>query len=70
MKRFRSPKLLGLESQMARAEQLASMSVPMVADLYRAHLQACELAAARRKATRRGRDEVKSSKAARAFKVV
>jgi hypothetical protein len=36
-----SPKALGSESRMKRARKLAEASLPIVADLYLAHMQAC-----------------------------
>jgi hypothetical protein len=41
-KRKPSPKMLGSETREVRAKKLADASLPIVADLYLAHLQACE----------------------------
>lgn len=41
-KRQPSPKMLGSDSRIVRAKKLADASLPIVADLYLAHLQACE----------------------------
>lgn len=40
-KRNLSPKILRADSRMKRAQKLADASLPLVADLYVAHLQAC-----------------------------
>lgn len=40
-KRKLSPKALGLESRLKRARKLADVSLPLVAELYVAHMQAC-----------------------------
>jgi hypothetical protein len=36
-----SPKILRTDSRIGRARKLAKASLPLVADLYLAHLQAC-----------------------------
>jgi hypothetical protein len=40
-KRNLSPKTLSSDSRIGRARKLADASLPLVADLYLAHLQAC-----------------------------
>jgi hypothetical protein len=40
-KRILSPKILRADSRIGRARKLANASLPLVADLYVAHLQAC-----------------------------
>jgi hypothetical protein len=40
-KRNLSPKILRADSRIRRARKLADASLPLVADLYLAHLQAC-----------------------------
>jgi len=40
-KRNLSPKTLRYDSRIGRARKLADASLPLVADLYLAHLQAC-----------------------------
>jgi hypothetical protein len=40
-KRALSPKILRADSRAKRARKLADASLPLVADLYVAHLQAC-----------------------------
>jgi hypothetical protein len=40
-KRKLSPTALGSESRLKRARKLADASLPLVAELYLAHLQAC-----------------------------
>jgi hypothetical protein len=40
-KRNLSPKILRADSRVRRARKLADASLPLVADLYLAHLQAC-----------------------------
>jgi hypothetical protein len=40
-KRKLSPKALGSESRLKRARKLADASLPLVAELYLAHMQAC-----------------------------
>jgi hypothetical protein len=41
-KRTLSPKALGSDSRIGRARKLADASLPLVADLYLAHLQICQ----------------------------
>jgi hypothetical protein len=40
-KRDLSPKILRVDSRIRRARKLADASLPLVADLYVAHMQAC-----------------------------
>jgi hypothetical protein len=40
-KRNLSPKILRADSRVKRAQKLADASLPLVADLYVAHMQAC-----------------------------
>lgn len=40
-KRNPTPETLGSDSRLGRARKLAKVSLPLIADLYLAHMQAC-----------------------------